>query len=735
MLYRFGDYRVDVQARRLDRCGDPVPLEPRPFDLLVHLIRQRRRVVSKEELREQLWHGAAASDAALSRAVMKLRRAVTPPGSAEVIRTVARAGYRFVAPLSAGIDGPAEPLANGAAAPHGRTIALLPVENATGDASLAWLELGLMAQAVRELEDRPGVTPAAIPSVMASLQGALGPASRKASSHASAGAPAAPVAAPVAAHAAAHVAVDAAVRRATGAALVVHSRIVRGQGAELQLLYTARGNASFKGSVASDRPTDLATRLADALVQAVHPGAGPPPPRPRHDPLADECVTRGLQAMTVHRWSKAANLLRLALELEPDRIDAQLGLLRALGNLGDDSMLPLAQRLLDNAQNEHDSMLAARVHQMLGLLHLRRSDLPQADHHLALALECAAGRGGAHWTSGTLMLQAATAINRLQHGRARQIIARMYEQCAISGDRIVPVSGLGLEVHAIAAGGDLEQAVVRSIESARRARELRLHGYLVASCDNTAVFLAKLGRLAEAAVHSEESVASALAVENAADAWRSMPTLCWIYRLARTPEAARQALGRLADPAGLANPQYAWQARGLLAAAEGRHADAAEDLLRAVRTHRQLQHGYDEGQTLPWLVDALVLSGRLAEAEAELAAATAPHLAASADLQHQMLHAQALLAHARGRAIQAIGCLTQLADSAAAPLWRAWACIDLAWLQAEAGLLDAAARTLDRVPSVLAEHPLVRAARARLRATGAACDPVQHLPTRGCGPA
>ena len=98
MLYRFGDYRVDVQARRLDRCGEPVALEPRPFDLLVHLIRQRRRVVSKEELRAQLWHRAPASDAALSRAVMKLRRAVTPPGGAEVIRTVARAGYRFMAP-------------------------------------------------------------------------------------------------------------------------------------------------------------------------------------------------------------------------------------------------------------------------------------------------------------------------------------------------------------------------------------------------------------------------------------------------------------------------------------------------------------------------------------------------------------------------------------------------------------------------------------------------------------
>lgn len=727
MLYRFGDYRVDVQARRLDRCGEPVALEPRPFDLLVHLIRQRRRVVSKEELRAQLWHRAPASDAALSRAVMKLRRAVTPPGGAEVIRTVARAGYRFVAPLSAGADGAAPCPADRPAAADGRTIAVLPVENATGDASLAWLELGLMAQAVRELEDRPGVMPAAIPSVMASLQGAraAGTAASGASGHTQGHA-----SGHTSGHTPTYTTIDASVRRATGAAIVVHSRVVRGQGAGLQLIYTARGSASFQGSVASDRPADLAVRFTDALMQALHPSAAPPPPRPRHDPLADECVARGLQAMTVHRWSQAANLLRLALDLEPDRLDAQLGLLRALGNAGDDSMQPLARRLLVRAQDERDTMLAARVHQMLGLLHLRRSDLPQADHHLALALECAAGRGDAHWTSGTLMLQAATAINRLDHARARQVIARMYEQCERSGDRIVPVSGLGLEVHAIAGSGDLEQAVVRSIEAARRARELRLHGYLVASCDNTAVFLAKLGCLAEAAVHAEESVAAALAVENGADAWRSMPTLCWIYRLARMPEAARQALGRLPDPADLANPQHAWRARGLLAAAEGRHGDAAEDLLRAVRQHRQLQHGYDEGQTLPWLIDALVLSGRLAEAEAELAAATAPRLAASADLQFQMLHAQALLAHAQGNAPQAVARLTQLADSAAAPLWRAWACIDLAWLQAEGAAPDAASRTLDRVPPVLAGHPLVRAARARLRAPGAACAPLPHLPTR-----
>ena len=546
MLYRFGDYRVDVAARRVDRCGEPIALEPRPFDLLVHLIRQRRRVVPKEELHEQLWHKMPASDAALARAVMKLRRAITAPDGAEIIRTVARAGYRFVAPLSEDVDAPT----SSNAAAEGRTIALLPVENATVDASLAWLELGLMALAVRDLEDHPVVVPASIRSVMAALQGARD---------------------------AGDTSIDAAVRRATGAGIVVHSRIVRGRGGELRLVYAARGSASFRGAVASDRPTDLATRFADALMQALHPSAEQPRPRERHDPLADESFARGVQAMTAHNWAKAANLLQLALDLEPDRIDVQLGLLRALGNIGDTDMLPLAQRVLAHAGHHQDTMLAARVHQALGLLHLHRSDLAQADHHLGLALECAAGQGGLHWTAGTLLLQAGAAADRLDYVRARQLVGRMYEQCERSGDRLLPVAGLGIEANATASGGDLEQAVVLSLEAARRAREFRLNGYLVASCDNTALYLAKLGRLAEAAVHAEESVAAALSVEGWANAWRSMPTLCWIYRLACAPEAARRALNRMPDPVDVPCPEYVWRARALLAAAEGRHAEAADD--------------------------------------------------------------------------------------------------------------------------------------------------------------
>ena len=49
-LYRFGRCEVDVDTRQVRLEGRPNAIEPTPFDLLVHLIRHRRRVVTKEEL-------------------------------------------------------------------------------------------------------------------------------------------------------------------------------------------------------------------------------------------------------------------------------------------------------------------------------------------------------------------------------------------------------------------------------------------------------------------------------------------------------------------------------------------------------------------------------------------------------------------------------------------------------------------------------------------------------------
>ena len=143
-LLRFDRCEVDVVGRSLRVDGQPVAVEPRPFDLLAHLIRQRQRVVSKQELLEKVWPSQHLSASVVARAVMKLRQALGDTDEAPLIRTVPRVGYRFVAPL---IGEAAPPALTGAAL----TLALLPFENATGDAALGWVEFGLMGMVAEAL--------------------------------------------------------------------------------------------------------------------------------------------------------------------------------------------------------------------------------------------------------------------------------------------------------------------------------------------------------------------------------------------------------------------------------------------------------------------------------------------------------------------------------------------------------------------------------------------------------
>ena len=65
----FGDCEIDPTKRLLSRSGRPVPVEGKAFDLLLHLIEHRDRVVSSGELLETLWTGTAVTPGALSRAV------------------------------------------------------------------------------------------------------------------------------------------------------------------------------------------------------------------------------------------------------------------------------------------------------------------------------------------------------------------------------------------------------------------------------------------------------------------------------------------------------------------------------------------------------------------------------------------------------------------------------------------------------------------------------------------
>ncbi|MEO0575975.1 MAG: tetratricopeptide repeat protein [Pseudomonadota bacterium] len=99
-VFRFGTCVLDLESRKLTRNDEVVALQPRVFDLLVFLIAQRDRAVDKHAIQDAVWRPAIVSETALTRAIMKARRAVGDDADQQsVIRTVHGHGYQFVATL------------------------------------------------------------------------------------------------------------------------------------------------------------------------------------------------------------------------------------------------------------------------------------------------------------------------------------------------------------------------------------------------------------------------------------------------------------------------------------------------------------------------------------------------------------------------------------------------------------------------------------------------------------
>jgi DNA-binding winged helix-turn-helix (wHTH) protein len=100
MIYAFEDYELDLPRYELRYVGKLVKLEPQVFNVLVYLIQHRDRVVTKEEILEQLWPGRFVTEATLTSRLTAARRAIGDRGREQrLIQTVHGRGYRFIAPV------------------------------------------------------------------------------------------------------------------------------------------------------------------------------------------------------------------------------------------------------------------------------------------------------------------------------------------------------------------------------------------------------------------------------------------------------------------------------------------------------------------------------------------------------------------------------------------------------------------------------------------------------------
>jgi pimeloyl-ACP methyl ester carboxylesterase/DNA-binding winged helix-turn-helix (wHTH) protein len=97
MQFYFEHHCLDVDRRELRRGSDLVAIAPQVFDLLLHLVQNRERVVSKDDLIASVWSGRIVSDSTLDSRINAVRKAVGDSGEEQrLIRTIARKGVRFV---------------------------------------------------------------------------------------------------------------------------------------------------------------------------------------------------------------------------------------------------------------------------------------------------------------------------------------------------------------------------------------------------------------------------------------------------------------------------------------------------------------------------------------------------------------------------------------------------------------------------------------------------------------
>src|SRR6267154_2143564 len=97
MQFLFENHVLDIDRRELRRGAQFIALEPQVFDLLVYLVQNRNRVVTKDDLIEGVWDGRIVSDSTLTSRITAVRKAVGDSGHEQrLIRTVPRKGIRFV---------------------------------------------------------------------------------------------------------------------------------------------------------------------------------------------------------------------------------------------------------------------------------------------------------------------------------------------------------------------------------------------------------------------------------------------------------------------------------------------------------------------------------------------------------------------------------------------------------------------------------------------------------------
>ncbi|MBI2736104.1 MAG: winged helix-turn-helix domain-containing protein [Rhodospirillales bacterium] len=163
MQFVFAEHTLDTDRRELRRGADAVAVEPQVLDLLICLVENRNRVVTKDDLIASVWGGRIVSDATLTSRIYAARKAVGDSGQGQrLIRTVSRKGLRFIGDVRTQPQ-PAEPrpvadtddlrrsLQPVLPLPERPAIAVLPFDNMSGESQQEYFSDGISEDIITAL--------------------------------------------------------------------------------------------------------------------------------------------------------------------------------------------------------------------------------------------------------------------------------------------------------------------------------------------------------------------------------------------------------------------------------------------------------------------------------------------------------------------------------------------------------------------------------------------------------
>jgi len=411
--FRFGAYALHPDKRELLHLDEEIELQPRVFDLLLYLLLHRDRAVDKDELQGAVWPGMVITETALTRAVMKARKAVGDDASAQsVIKTLHGHGYRFVAEVEAvgeietgavseaaetPVPAPAAPpkplprlaifiglaavlliallagyyLRNPPVDVDTTRIAVLPLVDDTGDPELAWTSLGLMSLVSKMLGSEGDLALVADGSVVSladsfGWNGTLDGGGNE----------------------------ELLDRLAEvyGASHVLAMTLEK-SGSQLRMNYSLLGpdGRVRRGTMVGGDGTELARGVVQGIYGLLlgRSRLDSDTPLISADPFNNEAYARGMSLSLEGRCKEAVQFFQLIVDQEPTLFAPRLELascLRILGRI--DEAEPLLLQLVEEQQPLGPSKPLARSMMTLGILYNRsgRIDEAEAMHQQALAV-------------------------------------------------------------------------------------------------------------------------------------------------------------------------------------------------------------------------------------------------------------------------------------------------------------------------------------------------------------